>query len=192
MCIFLILYHIKEPTESRNGLFRVAEHTFPVYDTCFIRLWKSPFQVVKQAFLYDVSACVAARNCVRRCLIDIYLPLQKLAYLHSYRLLSANIRSILHCYEYLCSPQYGFAHNHSVMYSAVLRVVMTCRHQESRSVIRMRYNNVSSKKKRLPGMGSLIGMSVSDNCNYSPFIAATPGRTFPSIASSIAPPPVET
>lgn len=27
---------------------------------------------------------------------------------------------------------------------------------------------------------------------FSPVIAATPGRTFPSIASSIAPPPVET
>ena len=27
---------------------------------------------------------------------------------------------------------------------------------------------------------------------FSPVMAATPGRTFPSIASSIAPPPVET
>ena len=27
---------------------------------------------------------------------------------------------------------------------------------------------------------------------YSPVIAATPGRTLPSIASSIAPPPVDT
>lgn len=192
MCIFLILYHIVEPAESRNGLFRGSENTFPVSDTCFVCLRKSPFQGVKQAFLYDVSACVAARNGVRCCLIDIYLTLQKLAYLHSYRLLSVNIRSILHCDEYSYSPRYGFPYNYSVMYSAVLRVVMTCRHQESWSVIRMRYNNVSSKKKRLPGMGSLIGMSVSDTCNYSPFIAATPGRTFPSIASSIAPPPVET
>lgn len=39
---------------------------------------------------------------------------------------------------------------------------------------------------------NLIVVYVLKARYYSPFIAATPGRTFPSIASSIAPPPVET
>lgn len=131
MCIFLILYHIVESAESRNGLFRGSEHTFPMSDTCFVCLRKSPFQVVKQAFPHDVSACVVARNCARRCLIDIYVLLQKLAYLPSYGLLSANIRSILHCDEYSYSPRYGFPYNYSVMYPGVLCVIMTCRHWAS-------------------------------------------------------------
>ena len=143
MCIFLILYHIVELAESRNGLFHGSEHTFPVPDTCFVGLRKSPFQGVKQAFPHDVSACVVARNCARRCLIDIYVLLQKLAYLPSYGLLSANIRSILHCDEYSYSPRYGFPYNYSVMYPCVICVIMTCRHWGSKSGKRMKHNDVS-------------------------------------------------
>lgn len=157
MCIFLILYHIVEPAESRNGLFRGSEHTFPVSDTCFVCLRKSPFQGVKQAFPHDVSVCVVARNCARRCLIDIYVLLQKLAYLPSYGLLSANIRSILHCDEYSYSPRYGFPYNYSVMYPGVLCVIMTFLHRESWSGILMKYNNVSSKKKETPRDGKPHG-----------------------------------